>query len=115
MRLVSDSKTLLGVGASHMYAYVAYIARLPNEDLAVPMPNPLLHLAPELRQEVRMRKICVELASRKNIKTISNRIELNFEFIFELKLCQITVNIIKNVLTSVTVAACLGWMSSMCS
>lgn len=24
---------------------------LPNEDLAVPMPNPLLHLAPELRQE----------------------------------------------------------------
>ena len=66
-----------------MYAYVAYIARLPNEDLAVPMPNPLLHLAPELRQEVRMRKICVELASRKNIKTISNRIELRIHIRIE--------------------------------
>jgi hypothetical protein len=68
-----------------MYAYVAYIARLPNEDLAVPMPNPLLHLAPELRQEARMRKICVELASRKKYQNNfeSNRIELRIRIRIE--------------------------------
>ena len=33
-------------------AELAIRARLPNDQLALPIPNPLLHLAPELRQEV---------------------------------------------------------------